>query len=112
MDLLSWLIVGHLAGDFLLQTAWMAQNKEHGWAALVAHSLVYSLAVAGAALLVGGLPLAALAVIFCFHLALDRRRFVRYWVRVINRTEDQPWIYIVVDQAWHLVVLAAVTRIF
>ena len=38
-------LIGHLMGDFLLQTGWMARQKKTRWAPLLAHALVYALAI-------------------------------------------------------------------
>ena len=35
--LLILLVAGHIFGDFLLQTQWMAREKERGWGAMLAH---------------------------------------------------------------------------
>jgi hypothetical protein len=43
------LLLGHLAGDFLLQNEWMALNKakntKTGWLAALVHCILYTLAV-------------------------------------------------------------------
>lgn len=111
MEIFSWLIVGHLVGDFLLQSNWMAINKTRNLLPLVVHSLVYTGAVGLFALLGGGLSLPALAIIFIFHILLDNRVFVGLWVKHINGAEDILWLRIMVDQSWHILILALVTLI-
>lgn len=43
------LLLGHLVGDYLLQTSWMAVNKSkktlQGWMAAIVHSVIYTLSV-------------------------------------------------------------------
>lgn len=113
MSLFDALIAGHLAGDFLGQTAWMADNKAARLGPLAVHSLVYTLAVWAAALLAGGLPLWALPVLFLSHVALDQRTFVRFWVRRVQGVHRQAdaWLYVVGDQAFHVLVLFAICAI-
>jgi hypothetical protein len=109
MNLFAWLLVGHLVGDFLLQTRWMAEGKTARWWPLLAHSTVYTGAVALLALPAGGLSWRGLALVFLAHLVLDRRRFVQFWVRRVTGAAGVPWLVIMTDQSWHIVVLAAAT---
>lgn len=111
MDIFGWLIVGHLAGDFLLQNNWMAVNKTRRIVPLFIHSLVYTGAVGLFALLGGGLSWHALAMILILHMLLDNRFFVGLWVKHINKTEDIPWLKVMVDQSWHIIILAMATLI-
>jgi hypothetical protein len=108
MNLFDALLVGHLVGDFLFQTAWMARYKHSQWAPLLAHVAAYTLIVTVAGLWCGGLSLWAVALIFVTHLLIDRGRIVKWWARTIQgvaRRED-AWILIVTDQVFHIVVLA------
>ncbi|AEG16305.1 hypothetical protein Desku_2793 [Desulfofundulus kuznetsovii DSM 6115] len=109
MNLFSWLLVGHLIGDFLLQTRWMAEGKIRHWFPLVVHALVYTAAVYLSSLLAGGLSLPATALVFLAHLVLDRRLLVDFWARRITGTVDIPWLSVIIDQSWHVVVLAVAT---
>lgn len=109
MSLFAWLFIGHLAGDFILQTGWMAK-KTYSKAALFVHCIVYSLIIYIAAVPAGGISLLAFFVIFLSHLILDQRSFVRFWVRKINNADDLQWMGVVVDQCFHLLVLALVAQ--
>lgn len=111
MDIFGWLIVGHLVGDFLLQNNWMALNKTRNLIPLMVHSLVYTGAVGLFALLGGGLSLPSLAIIFFSHILLDNRVFVGWWVKYVNGAENIPWMKIVVDQSWHVLILALIILI-
>lgn len=91
MTLFSWLLVGHLVGDFLLQTRWMAQQKNKHWEPLVLHTVVYTLTVSLLAQLAGGLRWQAVALIFLSHLILDRRNFVNFWACRVTGSADLPW---------------------
>ncbi len=112
MDLFAWLLVGHLVGDFLLQTGWMAREKDKGVMALAVHSTVYALAAYSFSFMAGGLHWPALAVLLASHAFLDRRGFVEAWVRLVNGAERLPWLKIVVDQVFHILVLAFVAQYF
>lgn len=109
MTLFGWLLVGHLVGDFLLQTRWMAENKADQWFPLIVHCTVYTAVVALLALPAGGLSLPAIALIFFSHLVLDRRTFVDFWARKITDSNEGQWLKIMQDQAWHVIVLALAT---
>lgn len=111
MNVFCWLLVGHLVGDFLLQTRWMADNKARQLTPLLVHALVYTGAVAAFAYLGGGLSLLAILAVLLSHVIIDRRNFTCFWVKHINKADDLLWMKIVVDQVWHILVLALVTLI-
>lgn len=109
MNLFEALLVGHLIGDFLFQTAWMAWYKQSRWAPLLAHVVTYTAIVTAVGLWHGGLSIWAVMLIFITHLWIDRGSLVRWWARTIQgvaRPED-AWLRIVTDQIFHIVVLAA-----
>ena len=115
MSPFDWLLLAHLVGDYLFQTSWMAMNKAHKWDALIVHSLVYTGAIALVSYATFGLfSWPAYVVIFVSHLILDRRTFVVWWVRTVMRTNETtvPWLTIMVDQIFHLLVLAMVLQLF
>lgn len=103
------MLVGHLVGDFLLQTAWMTENKEGEWLPLLVHCFVYTAAVALLALPAGGIPITAIAFIFLGHIIIDRTRFVDLWAKYISRSPDNTWLKMVQDQTWHIIILAVAT---
>lgn len=71
-------LILHLFGDYLLQSDWMALNKnQRTWPALV-HAIVYSLPF----FFIGSAP--AVGVIFGTHFLIDRFRLVRYVVFLKN----------------------------
>jgi hypothetical protein len=108
IDLFALMLVGHLAGDFLLQTAWMANNKTEEWIPMLAHCFIYTAAVALFALPAGGLTIPAIVFIFLGHAFVDRRKLVGFWSRYISRSPDNVWLKIIQDQTWHIVVLTVV----
>jgi hypothetical protein len=116
MNLFAWLFTGHLAGDFLLQTRWMAERKAQEWSPLVVHAALYTAVVALLGLLGGGLSPAGIAFLFLTHLILDRRTFVNWWSVLVsehgasNAGDGTPeWLRIVLDQSFHVVALALAT---
>ena len=111
MTLFGWLLVGHLIGDFLVQTRWMADNKAKYLLPLIVHSAVYTAAVALAALQAGGLSPAALALIFFSHMLLDKRFVVELWARHITGADQSMWLKTMIDQSWHIIILALATQL-
>ncbi|MGI6490940.1 MAG: DUF3307 domain-containing protein [Pelotomaculum sp.] len=109
--LFSWLLLGHLVGDFLFQNRWMAEGKANRWLPLLVHSLVYTATVTVCALAAGGLTWRGILIIFLAHLVLDRRVFVNWWAKNITQSQDVPWLVIMIDQSWHIVILAVATLI-
>ncbi|WP_301108119.1 DUF3307 domain-containing protein [Sporosarcina sp.] len=48
MNLFTYVLLGHLVGDYLLQTSWMAMNKAYKWLPLLTHCFIYTLSVCAA----------------------------------------------------------------
>jgi hypothetical protein len=110
MSAFDWLLVGHLTGDFLLQTERMAR-KERQASALALHIGAYG-AVQGAilALLAPRLAVWAgcVAWLLITHAALDTRHPVRWWMGILGVTSNTAWLPIVLDQAFHVLTLVPV----
>jgi hypothetical protein len=118
MSLFDWLLVGHLAGDFLLQTDRMAGYKAKEWRWMLVHVACYMAAVTLATLLYAWQnplsPLSALVgllLVAVTHVGLDRRNFTSWWMRSIGISQDKPWLAIVIDQVFHVLVLVVVVQI-
>jgi len=73
-----WLIVAHMAGDYVFQSDWMAQTKTKESVPALAHATVYTLCFA---LVVPSWQ--ALALIGVTHFIIDRWRLARYvcWIK-------------------------------
>ena len=110
MSPFSWLIMGHLVGDFLFQNRWMAERKRYDLLALALHSLIYTVAVGLFSLGFGGLSISQVLVLFLSHFFLDKRFFVEWWTKNITDSSE-TWISIVVDQTFHLLVLVLIVHI-
>lgn len=114
-----------MAGDYLLQSDYMANEKTKRWWPAVAHAITYGLPF----LLVTRSP-AALAVIVITHAVIDRYRLARhvvwaknflaprsYWhpwseCSATGYHQDRPawlavWLLIIADNAMHLAINAA-----
>jgi len=118
MSLFDWLLVGHLVGDFLLQTDEMARHKAREWRWMFTHVGLYMVPVALAALLYAWQqplsPRAAvvgLLLVAATHVGLDRRDFTAWWMRAMGVAPDKPWLAIVIDQVFHVLVLVIAAHI-
>ena len=118
MSLFDWLLVGHLVGDFLLQTDGMARYKAQSWTWMLRHVGLYlavMVTVLGVYSLSNPVPLWVLGLSLLFigatHIVLDRRGFTLAWMRLIGITSDLDWLIIVADQVFHLLVLVVVAKI-
>jgi hypothetical protein len=114
-------LVSHLAGDYLLQTEWQAQNKHGGLGsdpvhrrALVEHIATYGLAFVPAfvwvATDVGWWVVVVSVAVLLPHLVQDDGRPVLAYLRVVKHTRAGPaeFIFIAVDQSLHVLALFAV----
>ena len=117
-----WIILAHLAGDYLLQSHWMATRKTSRWWPAVAHGLTYTVPYA-----LVTQSLLALAVIGGTHILIDRWRLAKHVVWLKNQiapraerpthtatgypAEAPPWLavwlLIVADNTIHLLINAA-----
>lgn len=80
-------LLAHLAGDYILQTSHMAENKIRSWAVALLHAFTYTLPF----LLLTRSP-AALAFIFGTHALIDRYRLAHYVVMLKNMAgEPRRW---------------------
>lgn len=114
MSPFDFLLLAHLLGDFPLQTSWMAKNKTNMWLPLLTHSALYTAMMEFISWFgFGGLALWQLLTIFLAHVFLDRRTFVAWWVNQIMRTNlsENRWLGIMVDQVFHVAILAIILLI-
>jgi hypothetical protein len=101
------IILGHLVGDYLLQSDWMALNKKKigakGWIPCIIHCLIWTTSMM---LFIGKLNIALLLGLFISHLILDRTNLV---VWLLNATRIMPnpamWKVIIVDNTLHLLMV-------
>jgi len=111
MSPFDFLLLAHFLADFPLQNSWMAMNKMAKWFPLIVHSTIYTATLGVIAFFgFGGLAWWQLLIIFSAHSLLDRRTFVTWWIRHVMRT-DLPWLSIMVDQVFHLTILAVIVQL-
>ena len=79
------LLLGHLAGDYLLQNEWMALNKSKntrkGWLAAFVHCILYTLAVC---LFMQDFQPIWIAVVFLSHFPIDKFSLAEHYLHFIK----------------------------
>jgi len=119
VEVLAAFGLSHLAGDFLLQTEWQAQNKAGGLRhrgpalrALLIHCATYLLAFVPTLVWLhddlGAGVLWVAALIFVPHMLQDHGWVVPAYMRGVKHTnpDEHPLLVLAVDQSAHAVVLA------
>ena len=109
----NWLLIGHLIGDWVLQSDWMASGKRRNrWnAAGTAHYTIYSAVVLSALWLSGirgqspAFYLCMGAMIFGTHWFIDGTHLIDRWMQFCGQGPDRI-VRLMVDQTFHIVVLA------
>jgi len=114
-EIFLYLLAAHLIGDWIIQTAWMANEKSKHFAPLLVHVASYYIFTFGALYLAGvDFTKAFWATLFLAvtHALLDNRRFEFWWLRRIKKVaeKDVPvWLLLGVDQSFHLILLFLVS---
>lgn len=112
-DYLMGLLLGHMAGDYLLQNQWMALNKSRSasWLPGFAHACIYTAAVM---LLTWDFRWAWGLVIFASHWPVDRWSLGEKWLDFIGGRTLQGFIndpglppYAMLRGGFHALVYAA-----
>lgn len=121
-------IIGHLIGDYILQTDWMALNKKkHTWPCFI-HCLLWSLSVT----LISGASLLAFTLLFITHFIQDRTNIIIWWMKLKWKDQSKfmecdtllikhdyepsikpglgPWSIIIVDNVWHIIFITLIWR--
>ena len=113
MDTFSWLLIGHLLGEWLLQNDWMYFGKQKGrWSlSSFSHCAIYAAVIMLLLMILnlpsgysGGLLLIGL-VLFISHWVIDQTDLISGWLRFYGH-QDSPLIRGMTDQILHLLVLA------
>ena len=94
----------HLVADWLLQNEWMAVNKVRlthpaAWIHGGIHGVLLGLVFGWA----GGVTLAL------FHIIIDTRHPIRWWIKIFKKCDDSPDLPILLigcDQVLHLACIA------
>ena len=114
MNIFTWLIIGHLVGDWMLQNDWMARGKAQRFftQAILVHCTVYTLAIlitlwfATTSSKLNPPYLTFILVIFISHWLIDAGNLAARWVRWLRQSR-LLFVRIMVDQTMHVLILAA-----
>lgn len=118
-------LVAHAAGDYVIQSHWMATEKTKRWWPALVHAVTYSLPF-----LLLGASWPAMLVIVATHAVIDRYRLARwfvwwrnmmfaprafFWPRGVPFPKDCPeylgvWLVIIADNVAHVLINAAALR--
>ena len=112
MNTLAFAIIGHMVGDYLLQSDYLAENKKKSSFVCAIHCLIWTLSVMT---LAGWWRWWVFPALFIPHFAQDRTGFVLWYMRTSGAKRFAepplaPWSLIVVDNTFHLLTLAVVAR--
>ncbi len=115
MNTISWLMIGHLIGDWMFQNDWMAKGKRTGFFAIpgLVHFVVYTAITLGFLIVAsaGKLPVWIYAlvgvVLFITHWILDATDIVDVWINFYKQTANST-VRLMVDQTMHMVILALI----
>lgn len=114
--------IGHLIGDFALQTDWQAMHKKSytlkGWMACLIHCILYTLAVCTCT---GWWSAKLVALVFLSHFPIDKTYLIAHYMRfvgsfrrvIMDPTVDmnhKVWAYLFVDNTAHLTLLWLIAR--
>jgi hypothetical protein len=105
-------IVGHLVGDYLLQSDWQASGKKtRSWICAV-HCLIWTACVCGFA---GWYNPWAIAILFGAHFIQDRSQVIAWWMDAVGQKSFRtgvcaPWSAIVVDNVFHILTIWIVSK--
>jgi len=88
------LLLGHLAGDYLLQNEWMALNKSKntrtGWLAAFVHCVLYTLAVC---LFMQNFQPIWIGVVFLTHFPIDKFMLAEKYLHFIKGKGLKDYVY-------------------
>ncbi len=99
-------LILHLAGDYLLQNDWQAQNKKkstsEGLLACTVHCTLYSLPF----FFIG--TYSQVMAVFITHFLIDRWFFVKWYMNLVGQRDFAkpplaPWSIFFVDNTFHLI---------
>lgn len=112
-DTLSFAIVGHLVGDYLLQNDWQAQGKKKSSLICAIHCSLWTLSVVTFA---GWWKWWVIGVLFATHFIQDRGPLIRKFMHLNDQDGFAgaplgPWSIIAVDNVFHIVTLAIIAKI-
>ncbi len=113
MSVFTWLLIGHLIGDWLLQNDALAQGKRTGIKSIACllHCLLYTLAQLFTLWIARHYltqpPPYLLFALFTFatHWLIDATNLAARWGKFIRQT-NAAFVRVTVDQTFHLITMA------
>lgn len=117
MNIFTWLLLGHLIGDWMFQNDWMARGKQRHLFTkeIFVHCLVYTAALALTLWLATHdhttTPpyLTILTTIFLSHWLIDAGNLASLWMRWLRQSE-LLFVRIMVDQTMHVLILVVLVE--
>lgn len=126
MNTLALTLIGHLVGDYLLQTHEMSQRKTTESAIALLHAILYSIPFVGIIYwmeISTEKGLAIWSIVTFTHYLIDRYRLATWYIYTINRVkcpkeetvggyppDTPPWLaiflVIIIDNTFHIVINA------
>jgi hypothetical protein len=103
LETLTLAIIGHLVGDYIFQSDWMAENKKNASLPALIHSAIWTACV----ILFTGWGWIPFLVLMAFHFVQDRTVFIRKWMTLLGQDHFAtgpyaPWSMVIVDNTFHL----------
>jgi hypothetical protein len=103
LETLSLAFLGHLVGDYILQTDWMAKNKKNQTIPCLIHCTLW----AGSVALFTGWGWVPFIVLLVVHYIQDRTTLVRQWMNLVGQGQFAtgpyaPWSMVIIDNTFHL----------
>ncbi len=103
--------LGHLVGDYIFQTDWMAETKKQQTFSCVVHCAIWAACV----VFFAGWGVYAFLALFVVHFVQDRTYIVRGWMHLIGQDHFAtgpyaPWSMVIIDNTFHLLQIWLVWR--
>lgn len=110
------MLLGHLVGDYLVQTDYQARNKTKSSRACFNHSFWYTIVVGNSLIWIGGgfhqVTFLLIMLLFASHYPIDRYSVGKLWCeKVKGMTVDNPiavFVCIMVDNTIHISLMTAI----
>lgn len=81
MTIFEQMLIGHLIGDYLFQSNWMAQRKGSNLLPCIVHCLIYTF---GVCLVMWQWSLLWMSIVFASHFPIDRFSLADKWLKLIK----------------------------
>ncbi len=87
MEMLWFLLMGHLVGDYLFQNSWMAYNKKVSFLPCFSHCVVYTMSISLFLILCPTIDTVSFSLMFWLfvsHWIVDRYEILDWWFSILN----------------------------